>query len=189
MALARVGAAAGPDLGGIAAARALGAGKRVYAAGGVRGPEDLRALRGCGAAGVLVASAIHAWVASSGRTGGYQGRLADGTKGGTASTVHLRTYRPRKIEASRWSRPRGAGGGSLCPGLPPFYALAAKGCWAELRCSVTVAAFGSPFTARSIVESLVASEFIAAASQCMNTPTRMYRSSASSAGMMPSGHS
>ena len=69
---------------------------------------------------------------------------------------HLRTYRPRKIEASRWSRPRGTGGGSLCPGLPPIYALAAKGCEAELRCSVTVAAFGSPFTARWI-ESLVAS--------------------------------
>jgi phosphoribosylformimino-5-aminoimidazole carboxamide ribotide isomerase len=59
MALARIGAAAGPDLGGIAAARALGLGKRVYAAGGVRGAEDLRALRGAGAAGVLVASAIH----------------------------------------------------------------------------------------------------------------------------------
>jgi phosphoribosylformimino-5-aminoimidazole carboxamide ribotide isomerase len=59
MALARVGAAAGPDLAGIAAARALGMDRRIYAAGGVRGPEDLRALRGAGAAGVLVASAIH----------------------------------------------------------------------------------------------------------------------------------
>ncbi|GJE42448.1 HisA/HisF-related TIM barrel protein [Methylobacterium soli] len=59
MALARVGAGAGPDLAGIAAARALGGDRRVYAAGGVRGPEDLRALRGAGAAGVLVASAIH----------------------------------------------------------------------------------------------------------------------------------
>ncbi|KAB1072012.1 HisA/HisF-related TIM barrel protein [Methylobacterium planeticum] len=59
MALARVGAAGGPDLPGIAAARALGRQRRIYAAGGVRGPEDLRALRAAGAAGVLVASAIH----------------------------------------------------------------------------------------------------------------------------------
>jgi hypothetical protein len=43
-------------------------------------------------------------------------------KNGTARAVPFKglTYRPRKIEASRWSRPRGAGGGSLCPGPSPI---------------------------------------------------------------------
>ncbi|GAB6846020.1 hypothetical protein JCM2811A_50220 [Methylorubrum rhodinum] len=40
-------------------------------------------------------------------------------KKGTAEAVPIH-QRPRKIEASRWSRPRGAGGGSLCPGLCPI---------------------------------------------------------------------
>ncbi|WP_375462481.1 HisA/HisF-related TIM barrel protein [uncultured Methylobacterium sp.] len=59
MTLARVGAGSGPDLEGLAAARARGPGHRIYAAGGVRGPADLAALRRAGAAGALVASAIH----------------------------------------------------------------------------------------------------------------------------------
>ena len=33
--------------------------KRLYAAGGVRGADDLRELRALGCAGVLVASALH----------------------------------------------------------------------------------------------------------------------------------
>ncbi|MFD1701416.1 HisA/HisF-related TIM barrel protein [Methylopila henanensis] len=60
MTLARVGAGLGPDLErvGAAAARA-GARRRVFAAGGVRGIDDLRALRADGTAGALVASALH----------------------------------------------------------------------------------------------------------------------------------
>jgi len=57
MTLARVGAGAGPDLDALRALRAPG--RRVYAAGGVRGPDDLRALRDGGIAGALVASALH----------------------------------------------------------------------------------------------------------------------------------
>ncbi len=59
MTLARVGAGAGPDLSALAAIRAMAPGTRIHAAGGVRGPEDLRALATAGLAGVLVASALH----------------------------------------------------------------------------------------------------------------------------------
>ncbi|MGU3538343.1 HisA/HisF-related TIM barrel protein [Methylobacterium sp. A54F] len=59
MTLARIGAGDGPDLAGIAAVRARAPLARVYAAGGVRGPEDVAALRAAGAAGALVASALH----------------------------------------------------------------------------------------------------------------------------------
>lgn len=59
MTLARVGAGAGPDLASLAAVRERASGRRVYAAGGVRGPDDLRALAQAGLAGALVASALH----------------------------------------------------------------------------------------------------------------------------------
>lgn len=59
MTLGRVGAGSGPDLAALAHARALSPRARLYAAGGVRGPEDLRAARLAGASGALVASAIH----------------------------------------------------------------------------------------------------------------------------------
>ena len=59
MTLARVGAGTGPDLSGISRAVALGQGRRIYAAGGVRGPQDVEDLARAGAAGALVASAIH----------------------------------------------------------------------------------------------------------------------------------
>jgi len=59
MTLARVGTGAGPDLARIAAIRARAGDRRVFAAGGVRGPADLAALAAAGAAGVLVASALH----------------------------------------------------------------------------------------------------------------------------------
>ncbi|MDV2984877.1 UNVERIFIED_CONTAM: HisA/HisF-related TIM barrel protein [Methylobacteriaceae bacterium AG10] len=59
MTLARVGTGTGPDLVGISRAVALGQGRRIYAAGGVRGPEDVTRLIAAGAAGALVASAIH----------------------------------------------------------------------------------------------------------------------------------
>ncbi|MFG1342055.1 HisA/HisF-related TIM barrel protein [Xanthobacter autotrophicus] len=63
MTLARVGSGEGPDLAALArtAARAAASGRHplLYAAGGVRGPEDLDRLAAAGAAGVLVASALH----------------------------------------------------------------------------------------------------------------------------------
>jgi phosphoribosylformimino-5-aminoimidazole carboxamide ribotide isomerase len=59
MNLARVGSALGPDLEQIAVLRRLAPRSRWYAAGGVRNGQDLRGCREAGAAGVLVASALH----------------------------------------------------------------------------------------------------------------------------------
>lgn len=63
MTLARVGSDAGPDFGRLAAVQALleraGRSVSLFAAGGVRGPDDLDALAKQGVAGVLVASALH----------------------------------------------------------------------------------------------------------------------------------
>ncbi|MFG1365593.1 HisA/HisF-related TIM barrel protein [Xanthobacter versatilis] len=63
MTLARVGSREGPDLAALerTAARAASIGRHpsLYAAGGVRGPEDLDRLAAMGTAGVLVASALH----------------------------------------------------------------------------------------------------------------------------------
>ena len=59
MTLDRVGSGEGPDvqrLGQIAAAAGL---RRVYAAGGLRDAADLNAARAAGAAGALVATALH----------------------------------------------------------------------------------------------------------------------------------
>ncbi len=60
MTLARVGSAAGPDVRRVAEIVGRSAGRSVYAAGGVRDRADVEALRDAGAAGVLVASALHA---------------------------------------------------------------------------------------------------------------------------------
>jgi len=60
MTLSRVGAGEGPDLPRVAGIVAKAGGRRVYAAGGVRCPDDLEALRAAGAAGALVATALHA---------------------------------------------------------------------------------------------------------------------------------
>ena len=59
MTLAQVGAGAGPDLAALSDLRARAPDRRLYAAGGVRGPDDLRALKAAGLAGALVASALH----------------------------------------------------------------------------------------------------------------------------------
>ncbi|MGD9510037.1 MAG: HisA/HisF-related TIM barrel protein [Geminicoccaceae bacterium] len=59
MTLARVGAGGGPDLERLRALRGMSPGTRLYAAGGVRGADDLRALVELGCAGALVASALH----------------------------------------------------------------------------------------------------------------------------------
>jgi phosphoribosylformimino-5-aminoimidazole carboxamide ribotide isomerase len=59
MTLARVGSGGGPDLDRLRTLRALSPATRLYAAGGVRGTDDIRALIALGCAGVLVASALH----------------------------------------------------------------------------------------------------------------------------------
>jgi phosphoribosylformimino-5-aminoimidazole carboxamide ribotide isomerase len=57
--LARVGSGAGPDLETIAAIHAAFPDLELLAGGGVRDVADLRALAGAGAAGALVATALH----------------------------------------------------------------------------------------------------------------------------------
>lgn len=64
MTLARVGVGAGPDLARLAQLRSLNPTCRLYAAGGVRHAADLAALAKAGAAGVLLASALHADILS-----------------------------------------------------------------------------------------------------------------------------
>jgi phosphoribosylformimino-5-aminoimidazole carboxamide ribotide isomerase len=59
MTLGRVGSGAGPDLDRLGAIRALAGSRALYAAGGLRDAADLAALKEAGAAGVLVASALH----------------------------------------------------------------------------------------------------------------------------------
>jgi len=59
MTLARVGAGEGPDVARVADIVARGDGRRIYAAGGVRDRADIEALHKAGAAGVLVATALH----------------------------------------------------------------------------------------------------------------------------------
>lgn len=60
MTLARVGSGEGPDLARLRSIIARAGGRSLYAAGGVRHAADLRALRDIGAAGALVATALHA---------------------------------------------------------------------------------------------------------------------------------
>jgi HisA/HisF family protein len=59
MTLERVGSDAGPDLGLIATLQARSAGTRFIGAGGIRDESDLARARDAGAAGWLVASALH----------------------------------------------------------------------------------------------------------------------------------
>lgn len=59
MTLGRVGSGEGPDLQRVAAIVGQAGGRSVYAAGGVRNRADIEALHAVGAAGVLVATALH----------------------------------------------------------------------------------------------------------------------------------
>jgi uncharacterized protein related to proFAR isomerase len=59
MNLARVGGYAGPDLERLASVRRRGGDRRIYLAGGLRGPGDLASISRGGAAGILAASALH----------------------------------------------------------------------------------------------------------------------------------
>lgn len=57
--VARVGIGAGPPLEAVAELSEALPGVAIYAGGGVRGDDDLRALESAGAAGALVATALH----------------------------------------------------------------------------------------------------------------------------------
>jgi HisA/HisF family protein len=57
--LARVGSGSGPPLGAVNELAAALPGLAIYAGGGVRHVDDLRALEAAGAAGALVATALH----------------------------------------------------------------------------------------------------------------------------------
>jgi phosphoribosylformimino-5-aminoimidazole carboxamide ribotide isomerase len=59
MTLARVGSGAGPDLGRLASIQSIAGGREIYAAGGVRDADDLRALKEAGISGALIATALH----------------------------------------------------------------------------------------------------------------------------------
>jgi phosphoribosylformimino-5-aminoimidazole carboxamide ribotide isomerase len=66
MTLSRVGAADGPDLKRVSEIVARAGPRAVYAAGGVRDRGDLKALRAAGAAGALIATALHAGTITAG---------------------------------------------------------------------------------------------------------------------------
>jgi uncharacterized protein related to proFAR isomerase len=66
MTLGRVGGSDGPDIERIREIAAKGAGRKVYAAGGIRDRADLDAVKAAGAAGALVASALHGQKISAG---------------------------------------------------------------------------------------------------------------------------
>jgi phosphoribosylformimino-5-aminoimidazole carboxamide ribotide isomerase len=57
--LVRVGSGSGPPLDAVAELAAALPGVAIYAGGGVRDDADLRALEAAGAAGALVATALH----------------------------------------------------------------------------------------------------------------------------------
>jgi phosphoribosylformimino-5-aminoimidazole carboxamide ribotide isomerase len=59
MTLARVGTNCGPDFSCFSRVRKVSGARRVYMAGGLRGRDDLAAVKASGAAGILVASALH----------------------------------------------------------------------------------------------------------------------------------
>lgn len=59
MTLARVGSDAGPDVARLETLVKSAGSRKIYAAGGLRGKDDLALLREAGAAGILVASALH----------------------------------------------------------------------------------------------------------------------------------
>jgi phosphoribosylformimino-5-aminoimidazole carboxamide ribotide isomerase len=65
MTLARVGGAAGPDTERVASIVAKAQGRQVFGAGGVRYDADIGSLEAAGAAGVLVATALHTGALSS----------------------------------------------------------------------------------------------------------------------------
>lgn len=74
MTLARVGSGEGPDLERITDCVARAGARKVYAAGGIRDAADLKAVRAAGAAGALVATALHSGKISAGELRKLAGR-------------------------------------------------------------------------------------------------------------------
>ena len=74
MTLSRVGGGEGPDLARIAAISKLANGRKIYAAGGIRDVDDLKAARAAGATGALVSSALHGQKISAGALKEIAGR-------------------------------------------------------------------------------------------------------------------
>lgn len=75
MMLGLVGSGEGPDLGRLRDIVRRGQGRRVYASGGMRHRVDLEAARAAGAAGALVATAIHDQKITAGDLSEIAGRL------------------------------------------------------------------------------------------------------------------
>jgi len=73
MTLARVGSGEGPDRGRISEIVSRAGDRRVYGAGGVRGRPDIEALHRAGAAGVLIATALHRGMLKAGDLGEIAG--------------------------------------------------------------------------------------------------------------------
>jgi len=65
MTLNKVGSSTGPDIAQLRAVKELAPRRQIYAAGGIRGFDDLLQLKTMGINGVLVASALHAGLLSS----------------------------------------------------------------------------------------------------------------------------
>jgi HisA/HisF family protein len=74
MTLDRVGSDQGPDLGRLRGVIGRAGTRRVYAAGGVRNRDDLAVVRASGAAGALIASALHAQNIAAGDLNEIAGR-------------------------------------------------------------------------------------------------------------------
>lgn len=74
MSLDRVGAAGGPDLGRLKDVVERGGSCAVYAAGGVRSIGDLDAIAAAGAAGALIATALHHGAIGQKEIAAFQGR-------------------------------------------------------------------------------------------------------------------
>ncbi|MFG1463206.1 HisA/HisF-related TIM barrel protein [Xanthobacter sp. DSM 24535] len=71
MTLAKVGSGSGPDLARLAEIRGMRSGISVFAAGGVRDMDDLKALEATGISGALVATALHDGRLSSDQLAGF----------------------------------------------------------------------------------------------------------------------
>jgi phosphoribosylformimino-5-aminoimidazole carboxamide ribotide isomerase len=99
--LARVGSDAGPDVALIAELHAAFPDLELLAGGGVRDVEDLRALDAAGAAGALVATALHSGVIGARELEGLRGR---GPRRGRRAPPPRRPSSPPEGRASRGSR-------------------------------------------------------------------------------------
>ena len=122
---------AGPDIERVSNIVARAGDRRVYAAGGLRGAGDLARLEAVGAAGALVATALH------------DGRLT------RSEHTTVSTQRPAKKR-----EPRGSLGSFGKRSAADQFA--AKGCFAVTRAESTLRAVGSPFIARAMASFVAA---------------------------------